>query len=378
MEPVINTDDFFSLSSFLNYQLSGTPVNWRAVLALMKPGPLSNTDEELIIETMVYLGEAYGQEKRVLGPFAVLHPIRATSLLIRAGQATTLDLLTALLHDKNEDITENKYGNEDWKKLEAGYQALIRKVDSAATWYLNERIHFLTRDKNEPYHEYLSGVISQARVTPELVKVKLCDRLDNTLDLRMDLYEDIPGADCYELIFQALFTSTYAGPSMKSSFHIDRKINGAIRLYELFKNAVFLSLLRSEDVALDSPAQRLFNSLAATSINEAQNIVLHIFAYHVKDPRKQKSLLMEVMDYCNRGSISVINVEGNHCLDGLFKKYFHYESKAVLKGKLRELYEFKETMAEAAVAFAAIFTNFLNDPSFRIEGITGEGITPLK
>lgn len=377
MQPIITTHDFFSLSSYLNYQLSGAPVNWRAVLMLMNPGSFTQTEEELIIDTMVYLGEAYGQEKRVLGPYAVIHPIRAASLLSRAsGSTSTLNLLTTLLHDKNEDITENKYPAEYWKKLEAMYHELIRKIDSIENWYLNERIHFLTRDKNEPYHEYLSGLINQARATPEIITVKLADRLDNTLDLRMDLYEDTSGVDCYQVIFEALYTDTHVTPEVKGA-HTERKINGAVRLYELFKNAVFLSLLRSEAIELGQAAQRLFDSLAITSINEAQNIMLHIFTYHMRDAIKQKAILMNVMDYCNNGGIQKINLSGEHRLDGLFATYFHYDKKDQVNVKLKELYEEKELMAEAAIAFAAIFTNFLNDRTYTIKGITVEGIQPV-
>ncbi len=378
MQPIITTHDFFSLSSYLNYQLSGSPINWRAVLTLMNPDHYRPAEEELIIETMIYLGKAYGEEKRVLGPFAVIHPIRAASLLSRASESsTTLDLLTTLLHDKNEDITENKYNRENWQKLEAMYQMLIKKIDTLENWYLNERIHFLTRDKNEPYHEYLSSLINQARATPEIIKVKLADRLDNTLDLRMDLYEDLSGVDCYQVIFEALFTDTYSGPEVKSHYHAERKINGSVRLYQLFKNAVFLSLLRSERIALEEAAQRLFDSLAITSINEAQNIMLHIFTYHMRDLKKQKAILMNVMNYCNEGGIRNINMSGHHRLDGFFKRYFDYKNKAELKIKLIELYSEKELMAEAAIAFAAIFTNFLNDRTFTIEGITAEGILPV-
>lgn len=379
MQPVITTHDFFSLSSYLNYQLSGSPINWRAVLTLMNPERFNQMEEDLIIETLIYLGEAYGQEKRVLGPFAVLHPIRAASLLSRSsGSTTTLDLLTTLLHDKNEEITENKYSGEDWQKLETMYQMLIKKIDTIEKWYLNERIHFLTRDRNEPYYEYLSSLINQARATPELIKVKLADRLDNTLDLRMDLYEDVSGVDCYQVIFEALFTDTYKGPGVRNPHYTERKINGAIRLYELFKNAVFLSLLRSENIVLDDAALRLYDSLAITSINEAHNIMLHIFGYHIKDLQIQKAILMDVMAYCNKGGIRGITVSGSHRLDGFLKNNFDYENKAQLRIKLKELYNDKELMAEASIAFAATFTNFLNDRSFIIKGITAEGIQPIE
>ena len=370
MDPIINTNKFYSLSAHLNFQLSGTPIDWRAFLALFNPAQLDDKSKELVLDTLMYLGEAYGQEKRKLGPFAVLHPIRTTSLLAQCSQKPAiLDLLTTLLHDKNEDITENKYSPKDWKNLEHMYQNLIRKIDNLENWFLNERIHFLTREKNESYFEYLIGILDQAKVTPELVRVKLADRLDNTLDLRMDNYEDTSGINCYQYIFEVLFSNTLSEQMEKPQYHIDRKITGARRLYELYKSALFLSLLNSEKIDVSKCTQQLYNSLAIASINEAHNIMLHIFTYHLTDVKKQKNVLMDVMNYCNKGGLNKITTDKNHVLDGLFTNYFESDNKEQLKGKLDKLYGDKELMAEAAVAFAVIFTNFLNDDGFFIEGI---------
>lgn len=360
MQPLITTHDFFSLSSFLNYQLSGLPVNWRAVMTLMHTGGFEGVAEQLIIETLMYLGEAYGQEKRKLGPFAVLHPIRTASLLSRASSTvSTLDVLTTLLHDKAEDITENKYSRDDWQKIESMYQGLIRKIDSVQNWYLNERIHFLTKSRDESYQEYLDFLITQARLTPELVRVKLADRLDNTLDLRMDIYEDTSANDCYRVIFEALFSDSYDGLPARTPHHTERKINGASRLYELYKNAILMSMLRSRGFVLDETAKRLFRSLAAASSNEAQNILLHIFTYHLKDPQRQRALLLEVMDYHK----NVAETSGEHRLEGFFREYFSLEQKERLTEKLDELYRDKDLMAESAVSFIVIFTDLLRSGS---------------
>jgi len=363
----MNIHDFFSLSAFLNYQLSGTPVNWRAVMTLMHPEALDEASDELVMEALMYLGEAYGQEKRKLGPLAVLHPIRTASLLSKTSPAvSTLDILTTLLHDKDEDITENKYCKEDWQKLEDLYQNLIRKIDSVEKWYLNERIHFLTRNRNETYHEYIDGLISQALSTPELIRVKLADRLDNTLDLRMDLYEDTSGDGCYRVIFEALFADTYTGPVVKTPHHSDRRINGAVRLYELYKNALLLSLLNERAFAFGEADRPLFDSLAVAGINEAQNVMLHIFTYHLRDTEKQRSLLLDVMEYCRAGRLTIAGSGGTHRLDRLFRDSFPLKQKERLTDKLGEIYEDKELMAEAAVAFIVIFTDFLNNPHSRI------------
>jgi len=371
MQKIINTHDFFSLSSFLNYQLSGTPINWRAVLMLMHSENLTPTDEEHVLSALMYLVEAYGQQKRRLGPFAVLHPIRTAAILTRASDSPSiLDLLTTLLHDKNEDITEGKYSKDDWERLESMYQQIIEKIDSRQNWFLNERIHFLSRLQNETYRQYLSRLIRQAIQTPELIRVKLADRLDNTLDLRMDLHEDNSGAESYKLIFDALFADTYKGPDTINPYHTRGKIKGSMRLYALFKNAVFLSYLRSMNCELDEPSRKLFSSLATASINEAQNILLHIFKFHLRDPQNQRSLLLSVMDYCKEGCLRRKDSSCNTRLDGIFKNTFDSENKEQLRDNLDVLYRDKELMAEASIVFTAIFTNFLNDQNFSIESLT--------
>ncbi len=371
MSQLIATHDFFALSSFLNYQLSGTPINWRAVLTLMGSENMPQEAEEHLISALTYLVEAYGQQKRRLGPFAVLHPIRTAALLARASEKPSiLDLLTTLLHDKNEDIIERKYSRDDWEKLERMYQQIVEKIDSGQNWFLNERIHFLTRERDETYRCYLDRLTRQAIKTPELIRVKLADRLDNTLDLRMDLHEATSGTECYKLIFDALFADTYKGPDIKNHHHAKGKINGAMRLYTLFKNAVFLSYVRSRNFELDQTSKRLFSSLAATSINEAQNIILHIFKFHLRDSRKQKELLLNVMNYCREGCLRNSDKCGNYRLDGLFKNTFESENREQLANKLDVLYIDKELMAEASVVFVTVFTNFLIDRDFSIESLT--------
>ncbi len=69
------------------------------------------------------------------------------------------------------------------------------------------------------------------------------------------------------------------------------------------KTRYFCPSFAPEAIELGQAAQRLFDSLAITSINEAQNIMLHIFTYHMRDSKKQKAILMNVMDYCNNGGI---------------------------------------------------------------------------
>jgi hypothetical protein len=300
-------------------------------------------------------------------------------LLVRAMEhPTLLDLLTTLLHDKQEDLTEKRLSPEIWRVLETHYQELLKRIDPTDQWYLNERIDILTIRENERYYNYLGRVLERARLTPELVRAKLADRLDNTLDLRMDLHDPTADEDCYEAVFATLFTNSSPHRPIRKTHPIPGKINGSRRLYQLFKNAVLLSLLRRDrQDRVDRAAERLSFSIARASLAEAQRILLHLFDYHIAEMRVQREILLDVMEYCRSGSITRVTPGGKrHRLDGLFKDRFDQEDKATRNRLLDELYQDKYLMAEAAVAFMAIFSSFMHDPDFRIHGIDARGIHP--
>jgi hypothetical protein len=375
-QPLINTQEFLALSAFFNYQLSAEPVSWLGILNLMAGDKGGGFSQELLVEAFSFLEEAYAGQKRRLGPLAVLHPIRAAALLVRAeDEPSTLDLLTTLFHDKNEDLTEDRYGAATWRHLEETFAALAGRMAAEAA-LLEERIQALTRDDDERYHQYLGRLFKEAARDPALIKVKLADRLDNTLDLRIDLSDFTDSFDYYQIIFEALFVQTYQGLQVRKPHPAGRKINGAMRLYQLYKNAVFLSLLRDERTSLDAAAAKLFSSLALASIAEAQSTMLHIFAYHLQNPLEQRELLKSVMSYSAAGGLRHINVGNSHPLDGLFKQCFDRESKKERRQSLEDLYANKRLMAETAVAFIAIFTSFLHDPAYTIKGISAAGILP--
>ncbi|MBI5557167.1 MAG: hypothetical protein HY885_05970 [Deltaproteobacteria bacterium] len=379
MRPLIDTQEFLSLSSFLNYQLSSEPVNWRGILNLMvgNSHTMDKVSEDFLMEALEFLGEAYGNQKRRLGPLAILHPIRASSLLAKAhDKPSTLDLLTALLHDKNEDLTPDRYSPETWLRLEAMYGKLLEKIDSQANWFLNERIAFLAKPTGQKYTEYLGRLLSHAKTTPELAVIKLADRLDNTLDLRVDLQDFTDRSHSFQVIFDILFVNSYNGLHLKQPHPIARKINGAMRLFQLYKNAVFLSMLRDEKVPMGEAAHKLFYSLAVASIREAQTILLHIFAYHLTSPADQRAVLLEAMAYSHDGGFESIRKEGPSVLDGLFRKYFVYDNAEMKKKRLADLYQDKKLMGLAAVSFLIVFASFINSGEYRIKGISAAGIIP--
>lgn len=378
MKPLIDSQEFLALSSFLNYQLAGEPINWRGVLGLIIKESLPPRDEELLMDTMAYLEDAYGQEKRRLGPLAILHPIRAAAILVRSQeQPAILEILTTLLHDRHEDIRQEYYAPETWARLEDRYRRLIQRIDANANWFLHERLHYLTKVPGQKYHEYLGNLFSKAKQTPELAAIKLADRLDNTLDLRVDLHEFTDSVHCFQVIFDILFINVYKGFRLEQAHPAARKINGAMRLYQLYKNTVLLTLLRSAGLVLPAYGEKLLYSLAVASIREAQTILLHIFAYHLPDPHDQRALLLEVMTYAHQDGFSRISESGTHRLDGLFRGRFTFDSKEAKKQGLETLYQDKWLMGLSAAAFMVLFSSFINDPHFRIKGIEPTGIFPV-
>ncbi len=379
MKPLIDTQEFLALSSFLNYQLSGEPINWLGIHNLMVPKAPEGEKQEILLEALRYLGSAYGSQKRRLGPLAILHPIRATTLFVRAHgeDFSLLELLTVLLHDKEEDIVAEQYKPENWSALKEQFSAFLDKLDRQSRQHLLRNIGYLTKDPGEKYYVYLDRLFEKARSEPALAAVKMADRLDNTLDLRIDLHDFTDNTRCYQVIFDILFLRTYSGFKSGQPHPISRKINGAMRLYQLYKNAVFLSLLRHKEVELSPVASKLFSSLVIASVREAQTILMHIFAFHLKSPDEQRNLLMDVMRYSHAGGFEQISSgTGRHRLDGLFKNRFEFQDRESKQSGLASLYADKTLMGQTALGFIIIFANFINDPRFAIKGISADGIIP--
>jgi len=221
-------------------------------------------------------------------------------------------------------------------------------------------------------------MLGQGKQMPELVRVKLADRLDNTLDMRVDIHDPLDGVDFFSHIFQLLFVGSYTGYKPKLAHPPKSPINGAQRLYELFKNTVLLSLVRQKaDTSEDAAASRLFDAIAAASMKEAQRTIMHIFGYHITDIAEQKHLLEEAMAYCVQGGFDVVTTANQgQRLDGLFVGCFDHHDSSIRKEQLRLLYKDKALMVQASVAFIVIFLSFLGDEKYYVRGITPEGIRP--
>lgn len=376
MQPVFTTEEFLALSAALHYQLAGDPINWRALTAQVLPRRLPVREEGLLLDTLQYLHDAYGETRRRLGPAAILHPIRVMAILDRTVEgAPPMERMAALLHDKLEDLQESKFDAGRWGDLEQRYRELLERLPDRDAHWLNDAIEVHTKSSDEPYHAYLGRILERAREAPELVRLKLADRLDNTYDLRVDLWDRSTAVDGFRQVFEALFATRTQIEDVETAHHVPGKINGAHRLYQLSKNAVFLSLLRQDGLDLvGSATRRLFAALSVASVEESSRILLHLFTYHVRDPELQREVLVEVMEYTQRGSIErVTALDVRHPLDGLFSERFDAPDKAHLVRQLADLYDDKLLMAKVAVVFAAIFSSFRNDPTYRIRGIDSDG-----
>jgi hypothetical protein len=384
--PLFDLTEFFKLSSALNYNLSAASLNRYNVLMYIIGDKRLDADEKkdreqksILMEALGYLFRVYSQKRRRLGPMAVLHPLRAAALFTRSRDSLNLvDLLSLLFHDILEDIKPGDYEFQQWKSTEDQLYRLLGRMENEDESRLVTRLMSLTRVENESYYQYIGRLLDNTQNFPEIVQIKLSDRLDNTLDMRIDLEDPLARIDFFETVFQIMFVNNYPGYKPKMEHAPATAINGARRLYQLFKNAVLLSLIRQHVPATDRREVRiLFDALSEAGLKEAQRTLIHLISYHVKDLHTLRSLVLEAMQYCYSGRSDLVTMpDGSQLLDGLFSTYFGNTAKKSRHQQLDILYHNKPLMLEVSVAFIVIFLSFLNDQNFYIRGISAEGIEP--
>ncbi len=361
MKQLFNQHDFLQLSSFLHYQLSGSHVNWRTVLNLLLGNRVDRLPEGPLLDTLIYLGQALGESKRRLGPLAILHPLRTAAIYLKADpNPKLLNILTALLHDKDEDISQDKVKGE-WLFISHGYEQFLSRLSKDERRLLNERVSHLARKKGESYSVYLSRLLGQSQSTPELISIKLADRLDNTLDLRLDIDYSDEEVDCFQIIFGLLFIPNFQGVKTSYPHPVERKIDGANRLYQIYKSFELLNLLQEKKIQMDSVGQRLATCLAEAAIHEAKDILLHLFLYHITKTEQQREILLETIS-CggNKESFSQSEDEDD-CrikLQNFTQEYFSYNDKQERDYLLAGLYQNKKSMAQLALLFISSFMSF--------------------
>ncbi|MDX1708798.1 MAG: hypothetical protein R3274_09380, partial [Desulfobacterales bacterium] len=287
-------------------------------------------------------------------------------------------LLSVLFHDIMEDINSNDFDAARWKDMEGRLYSLLERMPDDDEAELLNHIVALTRTDRETYYQYIGRLLENASQSPQLVHVKLADRLDNTLDMRIDLEDPLAGIDFFKNVFQLMFVNNYRGYIPANDHAPASAMNGARRLHQLFKNTVLLSLIRQHRSIGNDPGLRvLFEAVCDASLQEAQRTLMHLLGYHFKDLAEQRKLILETMSYCFSGRIDMVTKpDREQLLDGLFSTYFASNSKKVLNRQLDILYQNKPLMIQASIAFVVIFLHFLNDATYYIHGISAEGIEP--
>ncbi len=383
---VYDFKEFLKLSSVLNYNLSAASLSRYNVLLFIIGDKRLDTDENIdrekkgiVMEALNYLFGAYSEKRRRLGPLAVLHPLRAAALFTRSRDDISLvSLLLALFHDILEDIQTSDFERTRWRAMEEQMTDILDRLSDKEEAALIDSLGSLTRHDNETYNQYIGRLLTNAESWPDLVQIKLADRLDNTLDMRIELQDPLEGVDFFQAIFQLLFVNNYSGYRPKAEHPTSAVLNGARRLYQLFKNAVILSLIRQTQESCQHPTcLTLFEALSDASLLEAQRTLLHLLGYHLNDVADQRKLLLETMEYCYGGRTELVTEpDASWMLDGLFSTYFGQTSSNIRNQQLDRLYRNKPLMIEASLAFIVIFLSFLNNRDYYVKGIRTSGIHP--
>jgi hypothetical protein len=384
--PLHDLTEFLKLSSVLNYNLSAASLNrYNVLLFILEEKTLHPKEKQdrrqksIVMEALGFLFDAYSQKRRRLGPMAVIHPIRAAALYCRAERRVGLvALLSALFHDVLEDIDPVAFEVVVWKRMEADLFGILKRLGSRSERRLSENLLSLTRVPGESYYEYIGRLLDHCHESTELVEIKLADRLDNTLDMRIDLRDPLDGVDFFENIFQVLFVPNYSPQRHRRYQTTSSVLNGARRLHQLFKNAVLLSLIRQRvDPKSSKDFHALFDAVSTAGLREAQRTLLQLIHHHHPETAQQRDLFFEAMDYCYKGRIDLVTKpDSRYLLDGLFSNYFAFTSKKERDARLDRLYQNKPLMIEASIAFITIFLSFLNDDQFYVKGISAKGIEP--
>lgn len=382
--PYSNLKDFIRISEKLSYQYYAKAVDWRNVTEIVVNNQeLSVGDINVIRKNIVFVSEMYDTKSRKLGPLAIFHPLRVASLVVQIIPFEQKhNVLVTLLHDIFEDIKPKNEDTEnfEWVSKYPKFQKVLELLDKNEKWYLFERLKWLTKRDYESYIDYISRLLesSEGRFnkngTPQVVAIKLADRLDNTFDLGINLNDPLENTNLFEEITKILYgfslSKRITGLTPKTYF------NNAECLFQLSKNIILLSLIRQHKGFFEKDyVVKIFNSLVKASLKESERIALRIL--HSSINFDKKACIIETMEYSISGKFDSITLKNeSSSLDGLFLSKFEFESKEERLKALRKLNQDKELIFKAALAFAVIFLKFQNDDNFFVKGITESGIKP--
>jgi hypothetical protein len=370
----LTVEGFLRLSADINLQLQARHLSRQALLRLVL-GRAEVTHQAPLLEAISYLRDGYGDRRRKNGPLAILHPLRTAALLSHTMEnPTILDLLSALLHDKEEDLRAEDIGNDEFARVQRAFETMRQKIDQDHQWFLGERMAILARRPGQSYYAYLGQIVGKARGMVDLLHTKLADRLDNTFDIAVQ-GRGAQERAFFETTFGTLFLPGYQLQPQEFELPPDEE-TCVLLLSQLFKNAVFMSVLRMESLDdLDETTAALFAALADVSRAQAQWVAMEAFHTFIRDPVARRRVLEETMKYCQSGGIGAVTTrERGGSLDGTFLDRFAVADDHVRKAQLAGIYREPELLARLMVLFVAIFTCFLADSGYYIRGIDPNGL----
>lgn len=362
----IDFDTFLALSADITYRLSGTAFDARALLDIVLQEYDPPCPEAILVQAINATKVGYGTRRRKLGPLAFLHPIRVASILTRVTrEPATLDLLLCLFHDRDEDLTPEKIGKAA-KKMSRQIEKLGPLLGDRAYAKMEDGIGHLTHYKDElGYGEYIAHVTQHGHARPEVLRVKLADRLDNTLDVGVGRH-GIPGRGVFALVFDAMFLPDYSGPHVPFRYVPLTVEEGVQLLANLFKNTQFISIMRAEGCVVERGTARLMDALLLASRRIAGFLVQDSLAVGLDVP-SHRSTIEDVREYCLSGGMHAVRKGGEHPLDGMFLE--RYGTSRGRKERLKAIFKDRYLLARLGLTFLSIFEAYLADPEFYIEGI---------
>ncbi len=373
----ITVESHLALSATINWHLSARKIDLGALLRVIL-GPARVANHAPLLETLSYLRSAYGERRRKSGPAAVLHCLRTAAMLARImPEPGMLDLLGALLHDKEEDLTAEELGAQEWTRVQAEFARVLGKIDADHRWFLGERIALLRRRENQTYYQYLGQVLDKATEMPDLLHCKLADRLDNTMDIAVQR-PPTDQHDFFETAFGVLFLPNYQLRPQEVASAPDSEAC-VLLISQLFKNVVLMSMLREQRLdRLDDVTNTLFTALAAVGRAQAEWGAVALLTSAIASCELRRQLVLEIMEYCAAGGIAAVTrKERGGLLDGSFLEHFAEPDDKVRKRRLETVYGNKPLFIRLMVMFIGIFTVFTTDPTYYLRGIDSTGLHPV-
>jgi hypothetical protein len=224
----------------------------------------------------------------------------------------------------------------------------------------------------------LGQVLARAREMPDLLHCKLADRLDNTLDIAVQR-PPTDEHDFFETAFGILFLPDYQMRPQDAASAPDSEAC-VLLISQLFKNVVFLSMLRAQGLdQMDEVTAALSSALSAVGRAQAEWGAVALLTSAIAGADMRRKLVLEIMDYCATGGIvGVTRKERGGVLDGSLLEHFAESDDKLRKRRLESLYGNKPVFIRLLIMFIGIFTAFTTDPNYHLRGVDSTGLHAIE